>query len=67
MTPKAQKIKKALEEAGQVEVKVWWEPVTAGCEMGGPEGGWFFTSQDNSVEPLGCSVDEALSAIKFIQ
>jgi len=63
-TPKAKKLKKCLEAIGEVNVEVWWEPVTKGCEMGGPEGGWFFVSDEISIEPLGYSYDEAWESIR---
>lgn len=57
------KIKKALEEYGHKDVEVWWEPVRSGCEMCGPEGGFFFSSDLDTLEPLGYSMDDALESL----
>lgn len=61
------KIKKRLEELGHTEVEVWWEPVRNGPEMGGPEGGFFFSSNEDSIEPLGYSFIEAMEMVEYYQ
>lgn len=53
------KLKKRLEQMGHTNVEVWWEPVSGGCEMGGYDGGVFFHSDQNELEPLGYSYEEA--------
>lgn len=53
------KLKKKLEELGHTNVEVWWEPVSSGGEMCGYEGGVFFHSDQNEIEPLGYSYEEA--------
>lgn len=63
-TPKAKKIKKKLEELGHTNVKVWWETICGGCEMCGYEGGWFFESEENSIEPIGYSFEEAMEHLE---
>ena len=74
-TPKANKIRKQLEEYGHKNVEVWWENIHTGCEMGGYEGGWFFCSnwedkqdgeciEEDYFEPIGYSFQEVLETIK---
>lgn len=53
------KLKKKLEGMGHTNVEVWWEPVSGGCEMCGCDGGVFFHSDQNELEPLGYSYEEA--------
>lgn len=57
------KLKKKLEENGYKDVKVWWEVVRGGPEMCGPEGGFFFSSKEHPIEPLGYSFIEAYEYI----
>lgn len=68
---KARKLKKRLEELGHTNINIWYEPVRRGCEMGGYEGGWFFTSstvtentEDNYFDVLGYNIEEALEAVE---
>ncbi len=63
-TPKQRKIKKALEDIGQTEVKVWWEPVSGSFEMGGMDGGFMFKSEEEGIQQIGYSFDEALENIE---
>lgn len=65
-TPKAKRLKTLLGLCGETNVEVWWEPVSKGVEMGGPEGGWFFASDEVSIEPLGYSYNEAWEAVQFM-
>lgn len=58
------KIKKRLEELGHTNVEVWWEPVRNGPEMCGLEGGFFFSSEECTLEPLGYSFDEAIEYVE---
>lgn len=58
------KIKKRLEELGHTDVEVWWEPVRSGPEMCGPEGGFFFSSDENAIMPLGYSFEEAIEYVE---
>ena len=53
------KLKRKLEELGHTNVEVWYEPVRRGPEMGGPEGGVFFSSEEEPIAPLGYNYDEA--------
>lgn len=54
------KIKKRLEELGHTNVEVWWEPV----KMCGLDGGFFFSSEECILEPLGYSFDEAIAYVE---
>jgi hypothetical protein len=63
-SPKQKKIKVALEAIGHTNVEVWWEPIGGAPEMCGPEGGFFFHSDQESLEPLGYSFNEAMEAIE---
>lgn len=63
-SPKQKKIKVALEAIGHTNVEVWWEPIGGAPEMCGPEGGFFFHSDQEALEPLGYSFDEAMEAIE---
>lgn len=58
------KLKRRLEELGHTKVEVWWEPVRNGPEMCGPEGGFFFSSEENILEPLGYSFEEAIECVE---
>lgn len=64
VSPKQKKIKKALEAKGHTGVEVWWEQLGSAMEMSGPEGGYFFHSDQNDHEPLGYSLNEAMEAIE---
>lgn len=67
-TPKAKKIKKALEELGHKNVEVWYDTIRSGAEMSGCEGGWAFCSGDEEesyFDPcLGYNFEEALEGIE---
>lgn len=45
MATKSDKIKKAIENKGYQNVKIWWEHIRAGAEMCGPERGLVFYSR----------------------
>lgn len=53
------KLKKILEEGGYTQVEVWWEPLESAMEMCGMGGGFFFDSEEESLQPLGYSYKEA--------
>jgi CRISPR/Cas system-associated protein Cas10 (large subunit of type III CRISPR-Cas system) len=59
-SPNSKKIKKRLEELGHTEVEVWWEPIGQACEMCGNDGGFFFSSEEMELEPIGYSFAEAM-------
>ena len=61
---KAKKIKKKLEELGNTDVEVWWEPIESAMEMCGNGGGYFFSSEEYTLEPIGYSFDEAMEIIE---
>lgn len=63
-TPKQKKIKKRLEELGNTDVEVWWEKLESACEMCGMGGGYFFSSEEYCLEPIGYSFDEAMEYIE---
>ena len=63
-SPKAKKIKKRLEELGNTDVEVWWEQLESACEMCGNGGGYMFSSEEFSLEPIGYSFDEAMEYIE---
>ena len=63
-SPKQKKIKKALESLGHTNVEVWWENIGTAVEMCGPDGGYFFHSDQECLEPLGYSFNEAMEAIE---
>ena len=63
-SPKQKKIKKALEEKGHTNVEVWWECLESACEMCGMGGGYFFHSDQEELEPIGYSFNEAIEAIE---
>jgi hypothetical protein len=62
-SPKQKKIKKALEELGHTNVEVWWEQLESAMEMCGPGGGYAFHSDQESMEPLGYSFEEAMEKL----
>lgn len=59
-TPKQRKLKKRLEELGNTNVEVWWEKLERACEMCGMGGGFFFSSEEYALEPVGYSFEEAI-------
>lgn len=62
---RAREIRDALEAAGFVVGRVWWDPITGPMEMCGHGGGWM-TEVENypgRIIPLGLSQHEALSRI----
>ena len=61
---KQKKIKKALEEKGHTNVEVWWDNLEPAMEMCGMGGGYSFHSDQEELEPLGYSFDEAMEAIE---
>jgi hypothetical protein len=63
-SPKQKKIKKVLEELGHTDVEVWWEPIGGATEMCGNEGGYFFSSEENTLEPIGYSFNEVMEYIQ---
>ena len=63
-SPKQKKIKAAVEALGHTNVEVWWEPIGGAPEMCGNEGGYFFHSGQEELEPLGYSFDEAMEALQ---
>lgn len=70
-TPRANYIRRKLEEYGHKNVEVWWETIRRGSEMSGYEGGWFFCSnwededgESDYFEPLGYNINEALETIQ---
>lgn len=63
-SPNQKKIKKALEDLGHTNVEVWWEPLGAAIEMSGHDGGFFFHSDQEELEPLGYSFNEAMEYIE---
>ena len=63
-SPKQKKIKKRLEELGNTDVEVWWEPLSAACEMGGRGGGFMFSSSEYELELIGYSFEEAMEIIE---
>ena len=63
-SPKQKKLKKALEELGHTNVEVWWENLESVMEMCGPEGGYFFCSDQDTFEPIGYSFNEAMEYIR---
>lgn len=62
-SPKQKKIQKRLEELGHTDVHVWWEPIGGALEMCGNEGGFFFCSDQEEINPLGYSFDDAIEAL----
>lgn len=66
-SPKQKKIKQRLEELGNTAVEVWWEPLEAACEMCGNGGGFFFSSEEFTLEPIGYSFDEAMEYIEHFK
>ncbi|BBF41990.1 hypothetical protein lbkm_0671 [Lachnospiraceae bacterium KM106-2] len=65
VSQKQKKIKKRLEELGNTDVEVWWEKLEHAVEMGGMGGGFFFCSNEYSLEPIGYSFDEAMEYIEL--
>lgn len=63
-SPRQKKIKVALEALGHTNVEVWWENLGPALLMSGPEGGFFFCSDQESLEPLGYSFNEAMENIQ---
>jgi hypothetical protein len=66
VSPKAKKLKAALESNGYTNVKVWWEPMGIALEMCGNSGGYIFDSEEESEVPIGLSFDEAMKAVTEI-
>ena len=64
-SPKQKKIRKRLEELGNTDVEVWWEQLESACEMCGLGGGFFFSSEEFTLEPIGYSFEEAMEAIEY--
>ena len=65
-SPKAKKIKLALEKIGHTNVLVWWENIGMAVEMCGHSGGYMFISDQldyEMFEALGLSFDEAIDTI----
>ena len=58
------KIKKRLEKLGNTDVEVWWEQLESACEMCGMGGGFFFSSEEYALEPIGYSFNEAIEIIE---
>jgi len=63
-TPKQKKIKKKLEELGHTNVEVWWEQLESACEMCGMGGGYMFCSDQETLYPIGYSLEDALDTIE---
>lgn len=63
-SPRQKKIKAALEEIGHTNVEVWWEQLGPAAIMCGPDGGYFFHSDQMDLEPIGYSLAEALECIE---
>lgn len=64
MSYRSNKIKKLLESKGQKNVVVEWIPLSGPVEMGGYDGGWFASSDELTMEPLGYSIEEAIECIE---
>jgi len=47
MSRQRERIERALREKGYTATRIHWEPVSAGAEKCGPDGGWFI-----AVDPL---------------
>jgi hypothetical protein len=62
-SPKCKKIKKKLEENGHTNVFVWYERIGSAVEMGGNSGGYMYTSDQSSLEPIGYSFEESMETI----
>ena len=62
-SPKCKKIKKKLEENGHTNVFVWYESIGMQAEMGGNSGGYMYVSDQEQIEPIGYSFEEAMEAI----
>ncbi|WP_066500004.1 hypothetical protein [Abyssisolibacter fermentans] len=63
-SPKQKKIKVALEKLGHTNVEVWWENISSAPIMCGPEGGFSFHSDQETICGLGYSYKEAMEAIE---
>jgi len=61
---KQKKIKKILEEYGHTNVEVWWDNLESATEMCGMGGGYSFSSDQETLEPIGYSFNEAIEYIK---
>lgn len=60
MSRNEKRIRDACKEA-KIKVKsLVWEPITRGCEMEGPYGGWLL----NEFDPIGYSTDEAIERVR---
>ena len=46
MSRNTDKIGKALSEKGYTANKIEWTPIRRGCEMCGPEGGWYIDYEE---------------------
>ena len=63
MSRNEKRIREALRIVGYKrweKVEIVWEPISRGCEMEGPYGGWIL----DGFDPIGYSTDEAVEAIK---
>lgn len=63
MSARAKKLQAMLEGLGHKNVRVWWEPISNGTEMGGPAGGWMFDS-DSDGFGLGYTFEAAKENIR---
>jgi hypothetical protein len=64
-SPKAMKIKNALESRGWKNVTIHWEPISSPIEMCGHRGGWLADIPDypGNIEPLGLNFNDAMNHI----
>lgn len=62
MSQIAELLKAALVKAGRKVTRVWWVPLSRGCEMQGPAGGWMY-EDEHGEDCLGC---DAVMAIEHI-
>lgn len=53
MSRNIKKIHKLLNTKGYCAGEVHWEPISRGCEMCGPDGGWYIEVNTQSVDEDG--------------
>ena len=60
---KCQKLRKKLEENGHTNVFTWYEKLGSAMEMCGCSGGYMYTSDQSTLEPIGYSFEEAIEML----
>ena len=69
MSRNADKITKAVKAKGWEVIELKWEPISKGCEMCGPDGGWYLGVEYNGEKYdfeniLGYNVEEVMEEIE---